>query len=144
MRQVEIRAAHMQEQKAEYGRVMASYQTLQENLQAADDDRRRLEAEKGQLNMEIERLEKERGKSEQNLKVATLTASDFFATWLCPPPVAWRTFHGWTHDMDRTWHCQGAFLPSAAALALDGRCTYSLRCRARFWIHRTAARSCSV
>eukprot|EP00873_Tetraselmis_striata_P025857 jgi/Tetstr1/446121/TSEL_033721.t1 len=68
VRQVEIRAAHMQEQKAEYGRVMASYQTLQENLQAADDDRRRLEAEKGQLNMEIERLEKERGKSEQNLK----------------------------------------------------------------------------
>jgi hypothetical protein len=69
VRQVEVRAAHMQEQKAEYIRVMGSYATLQEHLAAADSDRQRLEGEKGQLLTEIERVEKEHKKSEQILKV---------------------------------------------------------------------------
>jgi len=68
VRQVEIRASVMKEQKAEHDRMMESYQTLQDSLASADSAREALQKENRELMRQLDQLEKDRRRTEQMLK----------------------------------------------------------------------------
>lgn len=72
VRQVEIRAAAMKEQEVEHDRIMQIYQAQQDSLAAADRDRDCLESEKAQLSAQLQKLEKDRSRLDQIIKVKCL------------------------------------------------------------------------